>query len=621
MSIVFQPSFKEDFMGFKDEFKREMRNAIEDVAKEVHKTWKIDYKGHCIEIVNQIKEEHLIIDGITVDMNKRKYLFSHILPYSKLTGILELQDGTKHKVSVKLGGYVSFNCIVKIDNETVLDDSLKLDFLPWEHKGKIVPFIQRQVQIHNKIVDDRLPDEEYLFDESHPRMAAGLSDNFADDIPTPFYAKKLLKLFEEQLNYPNTKTRKATYEKIIFDNIASYSNEFIERFQQAQLDETLVQQEALWLLEHAAHREVVKFAITVLGCTNCEKYKELLFTLGMHEEFTLYVIAALKSGTIQANNQIWRLAQSVHGWGKIAAVEQLEAPTPEIKQWLLTKGCKNIIMNEYLSYTCAIKGELDVALYEETISKELYDGAGLIIHALLNERNPEGIEDYPYGGTVLSRFIHHAHMHCKSLEDFYPLLKVSEFLNSNKELWEERFNVLWKPHEYTTIQEVIQPFINDPKWPQLAMDALQQDINFKALEIARFYHLDITQNLFNLLEKYPTNSELYLAIMDTNNAQHIKDLCTFAETHLSLSSLSNNEQDCLQCIVQDLYEYEGVGLELVQAALKSNNGNLQYHALSVLKEWSPSFVQQPTMQEIIKNIATMTKDKEDRQLAKYLLNK
>ncbi|WP_075619664.1 hypothetical protein [Paenisporosarcina indica] len=608
-------------MGFKDEFKREMRNAIKDVEKEVHKTWKIDYKGHCIEIINQIKEELLIIDGITVDRNKRKYLFSHILPYSKLSGILELQDGTKHKVSVKLGGYVRFNCIVKIDNETFLDDSLKLDFLPWVHKEKIVPFIQRQVQIHNKIVDDRLPDEEYLFDENHPRMAAGLSDNFADDTPTPFYVKKLLKLFEEQLNHPTTKTRKATYEKIIFDNIASYGDEFIERFQQSQLDESLVQQEALWLLEHAAHREVVKFSIIVLGFTNCEKYKELLFTLGMHEEFTSYVIFALKNGTIQANNQIWRLAQSVHGWGKISAVEQLEARTPEIKQWLLTEGCRNIIMNEYLAYTCAIYGELDVALYEETISKELYDGAGLIIQALLNESAPQGIEDYSYASVVLSRFIYHARMHCEALEDFYLLMKISEFINADKEIWEERFNVQWKQHEYTSIQLAIQPFINDPKWQQLAMDALQQDHNSTALEIARFYHLDVTQNVFDLLEKYPTNSELYLAVMDTNNRQHIKDLCAFAETHLSLSSLSNDELVCLQCIVQDLYEQEGVGLALIQAALKSENGNLQYHALSVLKGWSPSFSQQPTIQETIKNIATRTKDKEDRQLAKLLLKK
>eukprot|EP00130_Batrachochytrium_dendrobatidis_P008284 XP_006683159.1 hypothetical protein BATDEDRAFT_92920 [Batrachochytrium dendrobatidis JAM81] len=184
-------------MGFKDEFKREMRNVMKEVEKEVNRTWEIDYKGHRIEVINQIKEELLIIDGITVDRNKRKYLLSHLMPYSKLSGILELPDSTNHKVSVRIGGYVRVKCIVKIDNETVLEDALKVELIPWDHKEKIVPFIERQIEIHNKIVDDRLPDEEYLYDEKQPRMAAGLSDSFTDDIPTPFYVKKLLKLFEE----------------------------------------------------------------------------------------------------------------------------------------------------------------------------------------------------------------------------------------------------------------------------------------------------------------------------------------------------------------------------------------------------------------------------------------
>ena len=135
--------------------------------------------------------------------------------------------------------------IIKIDNVTVLDDSLELDFLPWNDKEKIVPFIARQVQTYNKIVDDGLLDDEYLYDENHSRLAAGSSDHLVDDMPTPFYVKKLLKLFKRQLQHPTNKTRKATYEEVIFDNIASYGEEFIEHFEQARWDESLVQQEAL----------------------------------------------------------------------------------------------------------------------------------------------------------------------------------------------------------------------------------------------------------------------------------------------------------------------------------------------------------------------------------------
>lgn len=607
-------------MGFKDEFKREMRNAMKDVHKEVHKTWKIDYKGHCIEVIHQLKEELLIIDGITVDANKRKYLISHLIPFSKLSGTLDLGDGVKHAVSVKLGGFKDLNCIVKIDNDIVLHDSLKLDFLPWNHKEKIVPFIEQQVQTHNKIVDENLPDDEYLYDENQPRMAAGLSDHLADDIPTPLFAKKLLRLLGKQLKHPTNKTRKATYEAIISDNIASYGEQFIQRFEEAGLDESLVQREALWLLEHAAHREVVKFAVTVLGCTNCEQYKERLLPIGMHEEFTTYVIFALKNGTRQANNEIWQLARSVHGFGRITAVEQLEATTPEIKHWLLTKGSEDIVMSDYLAYMCAIKGELAIALYQETISKELYDGAGLILEALLHEGAEQGIEDYLFENAILYRFASHARIHCQSLKDFYPLMKISQFL-SDEEFWGEQSDDQWKQDERSSIQQVIQPFMNGSKWSQLAVDALEQDIDYKTLEIARFYELDIVPNLFKLLERYPTNSEIYYAIMETNHRQHIIDLCAFAENHLSLSSLSDEEEDCLRYIVQDLHEHEGVGLPLIQAALESDTGVIQYQALSVLSEWTPSTWQQPKVLAAIKNIATTSKDKEDCKLANELLLK
>lgn len=607
-------------MSLKEEFKHEMKNIMKDVEKEVSKTWKINYKGHSIEIINEIKEERLIIDGVTVDENKRKSIFSHIIPYSKLTGLLELSDGTKHKVSVKIGGYVKLNCIVKVDKETIFNDSMKLEFIPWEHKEKIVSYIQQQVQEHGRIDDDYLPDEDYLYAEGQLRFAAGFSDQLADDIPTPFFAKKLVKLFEEQINNPTTKTRKATYESIISDIIASYGNEFIARFEEAQLDEALVQKEALWLLEHAAHREVVKFAIIALGCTNCEKYKDLLLTIGMHEEFTSYVLFALKDGSAQANEEIWQLAKSLQGWGKIAAVEQLEARTEEIKYWLLTKGCKNAIMNEYLASTCATKGDLDIALYEETISKDLYDGAGIIIEALLNEESPhEGIDDYPYASAVLSRFVTHAHTHCKELKDFIPITKISRFLDQEEEVWEERFHNQWKRHEYDSIKETIQPLINDSKWSREAAEALQQGFDYKAFEVADFYGLDVVSDLFKLLEKSPLDSELYLAIMHTNKLQYITNLCRFAQENFSLSNLSDDEQVCLQVIIQDLHKFEGVGLPLIEAALESNNEGLQYHALVALDAWQLPVANNPSLQATVKNIAAVSKDKEHRQLAKKIL--
>lgn len=605
-------------MGFKDELKRDMRNLLKDVERETEKQWEVEYEGHRIVIVNKLMEEHLFIDGKKVDSNIRKSIWSHTIPYSTLTGFLETAGGKKKKVSVKLGGWKNLNCIVKVGGKQIFTDTKVLSFLPWEHKEKIVPFLKKQIETTGKIVNYTLPDEDLFFGDQE-RLEPGLSDQLEDGIPTPFFTKKLLKRLEEQLKNPTTKTRKATYEEIIFDRIANYRLEFIEMFPERGFDEASVQREALWFLENAAHREVVKFALIVLGLTNCEKYIDLIFTIGQHDEFTEYAIFALKNGAKGGSERIWQLARSVNGWGRYFAIQELEAHSEEIKYWLLTDGCKNSSVRDYIAYMCAVKGELDVALHETEISKELYEGAALIITGLLSEEAYSEIDEYPYTGQVFNRFVYHAQKHCQNVEDFYPLLKVYKYLDEDEEVWEERFNHNWKPFEKDELSTAIAPFINDNKWGDLALESLRQGYDAKAVEIARFYERDITPILFDLMEENPTKDELYSAFMQTNNRDAIEKMVDFVEAHFSLNNLPDEEQQCLEAILQELYDYEGVGLSLIQAALNSKADSLQHHALSVLEYWKKESWQTAEILSAIKDVAMTTDEKYIRQMAKQLL--
>ncbi|KZS46128.1 hypothetical protein AWU65_09420 [Paenibacillus glucanolyticus] len=451
-------------MGFIEDFKQHiLRNVMKDIEKEFQKTWSIDYKGHVIEIHHALKEEQLILDGQIVDRKQKNLMFYlKLKPYSTLSGTLDVGDGVKQKVKVRFGGLIRFKCVVKVGRAVVWKESIKLDFLPWNHKEMLVPFIEQQVQIHHRVMDDALPDDEYVYSDHHPRVAAGYADRHLDDVPTPFFSRKLLNRFAKQLHHPTIKTRKATYEDIIFDRFASYGGEFIERLEKANLDEALMQQEAVWLLEHAAHREVVKFAVMVLGHTNCEPFKERLCAIGMHEEFTEYVISALLRGTREPNPLIWKLAQSVQGWGKIEAVVQLEAATPEIKRWLLTKGCESTVQHGYLAYTCAVKGELASALMQETISKELYDGTGRIIEKILQEGDPD-LVDYLLEHAILYRFVSHAAVHCNNEEDYHALMQLARYL-ADEEAWEESLEDVWKQEERRLIQQKLQPLIDESRW-------------------------------------------------------------------------------------------------------------------------------------------------------------
>lgn len=454
-------------MGFKDEMKREIRKVLKDAEKELGKSWSVDYQGHHIEVLNEIMEEHLKIDGVIVASNKRKHWLSHLIPFSKLQATLVLEDGTKHTVRVKLGGYIQFQCKIKIDQQVIFEMAKKLDFIPWEHKEKIVPYIKKQLELNPQALG-ALPDDEYIYEENQLKMAPGLADQLVRDTTTPFYTKKLVALFEEQAKNPTTKTRKKTYEKILEERFVSYGQELIDKLQETKIAAELLEREALWLIDNAAHRDVVKFAVVVLALTNAEAHKDLLMTIAQHEEFTTYVIFTLNNGTKNANEHIWTLAKSLKGWGKIEAVTSLQANSPEVKHWLLTEGCKNDVMNDYLALTCAVNGELDVALHEENISKQLYDGAAVIISGLLGEAGNRKMDDYAYAGAVLSRFVIHAQTHCQTLADLHVLIEINDYMEVDEAVWEERYAEQWRPYERVTIQEHLQDILNNPEWQEFA---------------------------------------------------------------------------------------------------------------------------------------------------------
>ncbi|MGM9948729.1 MAG: hypothetical protein ACI33P_01325 [Lysinibacillus sp.] len=608
-------------MGFKEEFKREMRNVKNDAAKEVDKYWAVDFEGHTIEIHNKMMEETLTVDGHIIDRNTRQSMWSHLIPYSTLSGKFQAADGKVHKIKVKIGGFVRLNITVKVDGRAILQEAVTLEFLPWANKERIVPYLEQQVREHGQIVHTDLPDDAYLYDENHPKLAPGLSDRLLADVVTPFYTKKLIKLFMEQVENPTKQTRKATYEKIQEEKVISYFHELVELFMQEEKDEERVQQEALWLFEHAAHREVVKFAMVILGCTDCEAYKEHLQTVALHEEFTGVALFALRNGTRNANDYTWQLAKTVKCWGKIEAVNFLEPETEEIRQWFLTEGTKNDILNSYSAVVCAEKGRLDVALHEPEISRELFTGASEIIEGLLSEEGHMPIDEYEYAGQVLMRYAYHAKTHCQEPEDFYMLTRIADYLNVDEEAWDERYESNWKPHERRDAEEAIQAIAADPKWLPWALEVLHSDVEdqLQALAIARFYKADITELLFEKLQKEPNRIEYHLALLETKERKTVEALVAFADRFDSLDELTTEEKVTIIVLVEALGEFEGTGEALIERCLRSADVDLQGFALAALSGQDKASWHQPDMVEAVKTVAHASADKENRQFAKSLL--
>ncbi|WP_152654863.1 hypothetical protein [Oceanobacillus sp. CFH 90083] len=410
-------------MGFKESFKKEMENATKDIDLSISKTWNLTYKGHLIQVKNTLKEESLFIDEVEVAKNRRKSIWSHVIPVSKLTAMLTLENRDTKKVQVKFSGLVQLHIQIKVGREVILKEKLKLEFIaPWERKEPIVPWIINQVEKHGQMIGESLPDEEYLLAEDVDNIESGYRDLLGYEEPTPMYVGNLIKLLQKQIENPTSETRKATYEKVLDEHVMEYGEELIYALKESAIDMDALYKEARWFLDHAAHREVVKFALLLVGYTNKLEDEQLLKKVGLHEEFTRYVIFSL----YRRQELLWELADMLKGWGKVALMHELTPLTEERKAWFLKQSLEGRTKRQAVAITCAEKSEMDVLLYQKEISEEQLKQVSDILATLLEEDDGAYlIEQYEYEENVLKDYVRHAKK--QGYFEIFPLIK--SFLN------------------------------------------------------------------------------------------------------------------------------------------------------------------------------------------------
>ncbi len=183
---------------------------------------------------------------------------------------------------------------------------------------------------------------------------------------------------------------------------------------------------------NTGHKNSVKFGIAILGLCQNQVVIEQLKVLGLHEEFTLYVVIALLNLRENPENDLFELGKQLKGWGKIQLVDRLAriGKTEALKEWLITDGYKNDIHYQHLACTCATYGELSKKLAPENIDAELYIAAAEIFEVLLSP-GPccEDISCYGDAPKALMDFIKHSYQHANHIKDFILLHKVKVYLS------------------------------------------------------------------------------------------------------------------------------------------------------------------------------------------------
>ena len=113
------------------------------------------------------------------------------------------------------------------------------------------------------------------------------------------------------------------------------------------------------LIRTSDNVEEVKLGLVIMEmiCPKIEEVREVIRTLAVSDEFTLFALYAIRYWD-NVNEEVFRIAKATHGWGRIHAVELLEPENQEMVDWLLREGWNNEVQANYSAWQCCRKTNL-----------------------------------------------------------------------------------------------------------------------------------------------------------------------------------------------------------------------------------------------------------------------
>lgn len=209
------------------------------------------------------------------------------------------------------------------------------------------------------------------------------------------------------------------------------------------------------------NKELVKADMVILELFPYdEPVREAVRILGQCEEFTLFAIFVMRKWE-DGNEEIFDLAQKTRDWGRIHAIEYLEADTEEKKEWLLYEGLKNIFMPAYSALTVFQKAEAAKVFAMEELPYEAYHALAMLIEGLLDEGPVPGISQIKDRMLILQQFLDHSAKQELTIADLNVVLLISQWCGDlsakeAKNIKEKAEAILFDTKNAGVVQEAIK---------------------------------------------------------------------------------------------------------------------------------------------------------------------
>lgn len=326
----------------------------------------------------------------------------------------------------------------------------------------------------------------------------------------------------------------------------------------------------------SADRELIKYGLEIMEIFSepSEGVKNFMRTLGLCDEFTLFVLFNIITNWSNANEEIFQLAKKTHGWGKIHAVERLQPETDEIKIWLLREGIKNTVMGEYSANPVFRRAEVAKLLKKELAEID-YEAITKIISCMLDEGPTSGMYVVSNSDEVLYDFLLQVKNHKLTYDIVNTVFKILD---------EERSD---------EVRDLCNEILETETSKRLIRKALRDGKGFSIAKYLDIYSAELIYN--QMIEDFDKNFH-NCGLLVKNDAYREKTLDLFRKK-LPLDKMENIRKQnyglgkeyrdftALVMLIRELSNYPMCGADFVKLGLTSPIANNKTVALSVLDSW------------------------------------
>jgi hypothetical protein len=391
---------------------------------------------------------------------------------------------------------------------------------------------------------------------------------------------------------PSNATYRHFYDIILRDDAISIVDEMLGVLSTQTMPRDKVAAVARQIARKSPDVNVVKFALALLGLAGEAEDRELILTLGRFEELTIFAAIALQNLLGNAEDEVWSLAKSVRGWGRIRAIFQLAGTArADIKAWLLRDGWDNSIMIEELAYFCATQADLLTALQAEDPDPPLLDGAGEILRALVNGGPAEDMRDYPDGAEASRLYVRHVAAARSLLRRYQQVKAISDFAQDDPPSE-------WSAEIRWDIRTNASLYLGRAEWRELVAEGLRSSDRqafWQACEVGQMIGVDVWPARFER-QRAGVSDEWYF-LMQSQSVDRIEQVLALARDSLDLAKVGSGpgthrglgpifkDDGAVDFIVQDLKRFPGVGWDVVKVAMRGRTIRCRNMALNALAAW------------------------------------